>query len=30
MPEGKQALEKYLEVLIPEEVYEELEKAINK
>ena len=24
------ALEKYLEVLIPEEVYEELEKAINK
>ena len=30
MARKTKALEKYLEVLIPEEVYEELEKAINK
>ena len=30
MARKTKALEKYLEALIPEEVYEELEKAINK
>lgn len=30
MARKTKALERYLEVLVPEEVYEELEKAINK